>query len=750
VSSARIEQLLAEFWSRRDAGEVLQPSEFLAAHPEHALQLRPALQALLGVASMLPTVEMPTQIGGYEVRGRLGRGATGEVFAVVDANGAPRALKRLLPHIGPVARAQQRLQREAEILRALHHRGIVEIFDVGEDEAAGGVPFVVMEQIDGRSLAEVVTAARATAAHDLAELPGPGDRWQRVARCVARLAAAVAAAHEVSVLHRDLKPGNVLLRGDGTPVVVDFGLAADAGSATLTGTGDILGTPHYMAPEQARGEPATVASDVYGLGTILYELLTLQPPRHGSDPLQVLDLVRSVPPPGPRAVQPSVPRELDLIARRAMAFRPGHRYATAAALGHALELVAQGGRPVGLTLGVPQRLDDAWRRHKRPLLGAAGVLFVAVSAWWLIDIRQAAAAERLRSATIVAAQCHLDGDAEGLAGAAADMAAAGEVALANWMLGIEASPAPQSAFLHELTAGCADLPQDPRAAMRAFERALAARPQSPIAAAWLGLAAAEADQFEVAERELSAAIRVLPASVRLRVEFARALRKTDRIPAAVDQLRHAVQLPRATAETWHELAKVCNYDGDSQSALEAVQTAIDRNGGPTVSMLRTKAIIFAGLQRHEEAATILADVVARTPTPNSWTSYGATLDRLHRLRQAADAYGEALALDAGHVPALLNLVYLHSGSDREHCERCRLFFVTHPEVLDADLADDFAARMLQAEEGDFATIEQAARMLRRVGPGERLLAGIDARLEGDLPALALGRLLRTRRVLRGP
>ncbi|MEO6594507.1 MAG: phosphotransferase, partial [Planctomycetota bacterium] len=144
--SDRIEELLAEFWSRRDAGERLTPAMFLREHAGHAEALRPALEELLGAAAMLPTDDLPTSIGGYLVEGLLGRGAAGEVFAVVDDAGRPFALKRLLPHIAAVVRAQQRLQREAAVLRDLDHANIVEVKDIGED---GGLPFVVMERIDG-------------------------------------------------------------------------------------------------------------------------------------------------------------------------------------------------------------------------------------------------------------------------------------------------------------------------------------------------------------------------------------------------------------------------------------------------------------------------------------------------------------------------------------------------------------------------------------------------------------------------
>src|SRR5687767_12939712 len=107
MNDERLEELLAEFWSRRDSGETLTPSAFLREHVEHAEALRPALQDLLGAAAMLPAGDLPTAIGGYLVEGRLGRGAAGEVFAVVDGEGRPLALKRLLPHVAAVVRAQQ-------------------------------------------------------------------------------------------------------------------------------------------------------------------------------------------------------------------------------------------------------------------------------------------------------------------------------------------------------------------------------------------------------------------------------------------------------------------------------------------------------------------------------------------------------------------------------------------------------------------------------------------------------------------
>ncbi|MGB3968034.1 MAG: serine/threonine-protein kinase, partial [Planctomycetota bacterium] len=351
---------------------------------------------MLATADLLPDAALPATIGGYRVRARLGRGATGEVFEVEDAGGRVLALKRLLPHAAAAQRANQRLQREAHVLRELRHRGIVAIADVGEDPATG-LPFLVMERIDGGTLAAWLERARREGREAAAAaLPGEGTGWQKIARFAAALAEAIAKAHAAGVLHRDLKPGNVLLRQDGTPVVVDFGLAADAAAATLTATGEVLGTPNYMAPEQARGEPATAASDVYGIGAILYELVTGAPPRQGNDALQVLVQARHRLPATPRSLAPGVPRELDLIVRAAMAFRCKHRPARAADLAKALQLVAAGGRPIGLTLGWSQQVGEFTQRRRVPLLTAAMAVAVASVTWLGIDWWRTARAEELR------------------------------------------------------------------------------------------------------------------------------------------------------------------------------------------------------------------------------------------------------------------------------------------------------------------------------------------------------------------
>ncbi len=227
---------------------------------------------------------MPT-IPGYEIEGELGRGGMGVVYKARQVRlNRTVALKMILAseHSGPEAAI--RFLAEAESVAKIQHPNIVQIFHI--DEHAGH-PFFEMEYIPGGSLAD-----------RLDNTPQPP---RIAARLVEILARAMASAHNAGVVHRDLKPGNILLSGDGTPKVADFGLAKCLGVASgLTATNAIMGSPSYMAPEQAEGKTKDVGplADLYALGAILYELLTGRPPFRGATVLDTLQQVKTSEPIG--------------------------------------------------------------------------------------------------------------------------------------------------------------------------------------------------------------------------------------------------------------------------------------------------------------------------------------------------------------------------------------------------------------------------------------------------------------------
>ena len=260
---------------------------------------------------------------GYEVLEELGRGGMGVVYRALEIR-----LKRIVAlkmlrddgHSSPELLA--RFRGEAETVARLQHPNVVRIHAVGEHD---GQPYFEMEYVGGGSLA--------------ARLDGTPWPPQAAARLVAALARGVEEVHRLGVVHRDLKPGNVLMDGDGTPKLGDFGLAKDmTEDSGLTRTDTVLGSPSYMSPEQAEGggRRAGPASDVYALGAIFYELLTGRPPFRAATVLETLRLVRTAEPVAPSRLVPGLPRDAETIALKCLEKARGRRYASAGALGEDL------------------------------------------------------------------------------------------------------------------------------------------------------------------------------------------------------------------------------------------------------------------------------------------------------------------------------------------------------------------------------------------------------------------------------
>ncbi|HZT81702.1 MAG TPA: serine/threonine-protein kinase, partial [Gemmataceae bacterium] len=325
------------------------------AEPEPAPEPKPA--AKKGPAEPPPTV------AGYELLSVLGRGAMGVVYKARQ-RGLNRlvALKMILSGEHAGAHELARFQAEAEAVAHLRHPNIVQIYEVGEEQ---GRPFFSLEFVEGSSLDRKVGGT-----------PMPP---LEAARMVLKLARAMDYAHKNNIIHRDLKPANVLLTPDGEPKIGDFGLAKrideDAGQ---TRTGTVLGTPSYMAPEQAEGRLKEVGplSDEYSLGAILYELLTGRPPFKGSTILDTLNQLRTLEPVPPIEFQPGVPRDLETICLKCLQKDPAKRYADCAALAEDLRRFLAGepiaARPVSRT----ERLVRWGKRNPRvaALVGAVAAL----------------------------------------------------------------------------------------------------------------------------------------------------------------------------------------------------------------------------------------------------------------------------------------------------------------------------------------------------------------------------------------
>jgi eukaryotic-like serine/threonine-protein kinase len=414
-AESAVELVYGEYLLREELGEAPQLEEFRARFPAYADRLEqqvefhralgpPTGELSLGVTAQLAkgTGNLPARaipsgttwpvLPGYLVLGELGRGGMGVVYQARQA-GTNRvvAVKMLLAGslAGPADAARFRVEIEAA--GRLLHPNIVHIYEVGEE---AGRPYFSMEFAEGSHLA--------------ARLDGTPWPPRRAAELIETLADAVHHAHERGIVHRDLKPSNILLSAEGIAKVADFGLAKilGDGGAGQTQTGTILGTPSYMAPEQAAGQAVGPAADVYALGAILYELLTGRPPFKAETPGETIQQVLHDDPVPIRRLQPKVPRDLETVCLKCLEKEPARRYPSAQSLADDLRRFRD---QEPIRARHVTRVERLWRWCRRnPLaagltgLAAALLVVIAVGASAGVvllqrELRRAEDAERERS-----------------------------------------------------------------------------------------------------------------------------------------------------------------------------------------------------------------------------------------------------------------------------------------------------------------------------------------------------------------
>ncbi|HZZ77447.1 MAG TPA: protein kinase, partial [Gemmataceae bacterium] len=369
---------------QRSAAAPPEKSSTQASFLSHLKQRRPTRARQAGAENVGDTRRFPV-VANYEILAEIGRGGMGVVYKARHV-GLDRlvALKMILagPHAGP--REQLRFRQEAEAVARLRHANVVQIYDIGESD---GCSYLALEFVEGVSLAQL--------------LRGTPQPILPAARLIEILATAMHYAHQQGIVHRDLKPANILLEGQSVrrfddegfpclvprpnaplpnPKITDFGLAKRLDSeSALVQSGEFVGTPSYMAPEQAKGsgQPVGPAGDVYALGAILYELLTGRPPFRGPTSVDTVLQVLHEDPVRPGSFRSDLPRDLETICLKCLAKDPARRYATAEELADDLVLFRKGqpikARPVGV-------FEHVWKWAKRRPVSAAAVIAISLTA----------------------------------------------------------------------------------------------------------------------------------------------------------------------------------------------------------------------------------------------------------------------------------------------------------------------------------------------------------------------------------
>jgi serine/threonine protein kinase/tetratricopeptide (TPR) repeat protein len=428
--SAVLAELVDLLTARAQAGQLLDPNALAAEFPEWAadlLRLLPAVAAMADLsragaaAGRAPTglggagEETPGTLGDYRIVREVGRGGMGVVYEAEQLSLRRRVALKVLPFAAVMdPRHLQRFRNEALAAASLDHPHAVKVYGVGCER---GVHYIAMQFVDGRTLADLIrerrgeavrpapgadatrTYAADTASTVSAEVRAPsssrakGDAayFRRVAGWGAQAAEALEHAHGLGVVHRDVKPGNLLVDGRGELHVADFGLAKLAADPGVTVTGDLLGTLRYMSPEQAAAKHDLVdhRSDVYSLGVTLYELLTLEPAFAGQGREEILSRIASAEPVAPRKLERSVPRDLETVVLKAMEKDPARRYQSAQELADDLRRFL-GAEPIRARRpGLTDRTAKWVRRHRAAVgavLGAALVVLptlVGIVGWGL-------------------------------------------------------------------------------------------------------------------------------------------------------------------------------------------------------------------------------------------------------------------------------------------------------------------------------------------------------------------------------
>jgi tetratricopeptide (TPR) repeat protein len=691
---ARVLAILDEYLAERQAGRSPDRDALLARHPELAEAIAASFRALdfvhdagrtLEASPTRPDQEAPAaagqMLGDYRLLREIGRGGMAVVYEAEQISLDRRVALKVLPFAAVLDPKQlQRFRHEAQAAAQLQHPHIVPVHAVGCDR---GVHYYAMQYIEGQSLAVAIREMKEHGGAEGHRTPISSQGSVRAAayiRTAARLGVQAAQgldhAHQVGIVHRDVKPGNLLVDLAGTLWITDFGLAYSRKDVGLTMTGELLGTIRYMSPEQslAKRAPIDHRTDVYSLGVTLYEVLTLQPAFQGDDPVIVLKDIASKEPVPPRRLNPAIPRDLETVLLKSMAKDPGYRYATAQDMADDLERFLEN-RPIEARRAGPLRRVVKWGRRRRGVVGAAVAMLLLTVAGlatgtallWREQAQTQSAFDRAES-NLAAALDALDQvyveEAEGnpriRAGLPRDLLERGLRFYQRFAR--ENAHTQHVRFLlgnahYRASLIFRRMGQEDRAtealdrAIGAYREAIRLQLDTAFAHNNLGLALRDKGDPEGAIREFRAAVQLQPGDAKAHNNLGTALRDDGDVAGALREFREAVRLQPGDAKAHNNLGSALRDDGDLKGAIE----------------------------EHREAIR-LSPVSA-----GAHSNLGSALRDKGDLEGAIRAFGEAIRLDPDHAGARSNLgSALHAEGDvkgaiRELREAIRL----QPDLADA-------------------------------------------------------------------
>ncbi|MDX2200140.1 MAG: protein kinase [Phycisphaerae bacterium] len=576
-----------------------------------------------------PANELP-QLPGYHIEGVVGTGGMGIVYRGRHLTlKRPVAIKMLLAGRYAGRLELERFKREAESIAALRHPNIVQVFDAGECD---GHPYFVMELVEGGSLAQQL------------------DRYPRSSReaavCIAVLARAIHAAHAGGIMHRDLKPGNILIAADGTLKIADFGLArrserSDERSA-ITIAGTHLGTPSYMSPEQASGAASEFCPliDVYALGAILYEMLTGRPPFRGETASDTERQVRHEEPVPPIRLNSSVPRDLQTICLKCLQKDPARRYGSGAALAEDIERFTRGDPILARPVGIVER-SVKWCRRRPSAAAAIAFSLVAlvaaiVGGTWiqrLENARHTARVVRRESASsAIEAELPL---LQRLVSSRQWEAATGVLSTARAQLKDAESPELEARLA--LAAEEFDIARELDRIRQSFpESATAGYTFAPARDAYAGVFTRLRIGREIDPATAAARIRASPLRDVLLVALDHAA-FFEHFRQSNSELQRLLQLARTAApDPWQDRYRDAATWYDLASLRDLVRDAPSADPAPPVHQLVIIGLLLSDLGANDTTLEVLRDAQLRDPA-----DFWVNLELGNALRRA-ERYGEAI------------------------------------------------------------------------------------------------------------